>query len=227
MKKIWISLTLLAILVAGCRKTESVATLDDYSKLEKATDSTLVYAAVANPLDGYKSFIVEPVRFDEANCGQPPNNVDFAMAYLEISSRKAVLQHYDLAEEPAKNTAILRISLTSINSDSAIMSNPQAESISGAAIEIEIIDSITNEVLLSMVEAGAEKPVSLARLARWTIAKRTVDHWVETLANVLQQSVEVKKFASAIPVKSSTAVELEAIKPQRPVNQTIIAQISE
>ncbi len=222
MKKIGISLTLLAVLVAGCGKTEQISFLSDYTRLEKVTDSTLIYSASENPLTGYKSFIVEDVQLGVSDSGLKPQCIEDMMEYMELSACKVVLSNYNLSDTPGKDTAILRVSVTSVDPDSPIMINPHAQTLSGSMVEVEIIDSITNDTLLCIVES---RPVPLSRLSKWTTAKRTIDQWAGTLEDVLQQPVEIEKFAALPPVKRENITEIQIAKPKQPAENATIAQI--
>jgi len=225
MKKIWISLTLLAILVAGCRKPETIGFLSDYSRLEKVSDSTLVYSASDNPLTGYKNIIVDPVQYGVVGGRLKQNDLSDMMEYLELSARKAVLSHYNLADKPAKDTAILRVSLTSVDSDSPIMVNPQAQTLSGATVEIEIIDSLTNDILYSLVESRVDEPVALSRMSKWATAKDTIDQWAQTLEVILLlQQPQEENVAALQPAEPESLTEIQVAKPLQPAQSPVIAQ---
>lgn len=206
MKKIRISLCLLAILVAGCREAKKIGFLSDYSKLEKVSDSMLMYSASDNPLTGYKSFIVEAVNFDASDTGLEPTTVSDLTQYIEFSAKKAVLSYYDLSDKPAENTAVLRVSLISVSENSPIMAiNPDAKTLGGATIEVEILDSLTNNTLISLVGSRADKQVELSDLSKWTQARNTVDQWINTLENVIRQTIEIEKFTLNASTKDKQA----------------------
>ncbi len=187
MKKIWISLILLTIMVAGCQERQTTGLLDDYLMLTRSDDEKVfLYKSSEEPLSGFSGIIVEPVIADFSGSRIRESSIEGLKQCVELSAKKVVLSGFDLATSPAESVAVLKARLSIARSDSPVNLSEDSLGIRGPYLEILITDSLTDETLISMVLARPE--IDSEGLSRWDRAVIAIDYWAEKLAQTLYGS---------------------------------------
>ena len=105
------------------------------------------------------------------------------MKAISDSGRKVVYQ-------AGTGVARIRVALTDIQETSALNVLPQASllgaGIGGAAMEAEVIDSVTGKQIGAVVEARKGSRVPFSNLGDWGTAKGVMDHWANQLKDRLE-----------------------------------------
>ena len=167
-------------LLLACAPRPSVTPsgyLGDYSEFRKAGDGseTLVYEKPGVSLRPYRRVILDPVRvmLPEEAAGRPVNPGELAALanYLHDALVIAVRDAYPLADEPADDVLRLRVVITDViptrpalNTAGNLLIPVRAVSatkravtgtdlfVGQVAIEAEVLDSISNERLIAVVD---------------------------------------------------------------------------
>ena len=84
----------------------------------------------------------------------------------------------------------MRIALTDLKKSDAVSLLPQASltgvGIGGAAMEAEIVDSMTGEQIAAVVQTQKGSKIPFASMGEWTAAKKVMDDWAERLQGHLE-----------------------------------------
>lgn len=189
MKKV-LMLSILTTLLYGCGSKEKTMTgfLSDYSKLKKESDSTFRYVDEA-ALAKYSSFIVDPVqvRFYSGSKSQgklSEEQLSDLTNYMHSKIVEAVQNAgKTVAQQPAAGVARVRVSLSDIRRSTAVSIIPQASllgaGIGGAAMEAEVVDSMTGKQVGAVVQSGRGSGIPFTNLGNLNAAKRVMDRWAQ------------------------------------------------
>lgn len=175
---------LLGLPLGGCStKPAAVQTgyLSDYSNLERETDSRVAYRSPA--LASYGAFIVDPVEVRIPN--EVLSNEDRAEAARHFHQRLVeVLETEGLrvTESPAVGVARVRIALTDVAKSTwwkkiHPLSRVVGAGTGGAAMEAEVIDSVTGEQLAAVVQSGSGNQFDFTAFSTLADVKSAIDAW--------------------------------------------------
>jgi hypothetical protein len=178
------------VFLNGCGGGEQVKTgfLDDYSQLQKESDTCLRYVN-DKALAGYSSFIVDPVVVFFHEGAKSKGKLTLQQLadltnYLHTKIIGAVQgAGKKVADQPAKEVARIRVALTDMGKTGAINILPAASllgsGIGGASMEAEIVDSMTGKQIAAVVESKKGSRMPFENLGDWTAAQKVMDSWAD------------------------------------------------
>ncbi len=175
---------LLALLLGGCSSAPEATHsgfLSDYSRLEDAGEHRMRHVSPA--LKSYQSFIIDPVQMSSQRGEMTPEDRAEVARYFRESFVKLLrARGYAVTETAGAGTARVRIALTSVNESTWWMKLHPASSLSGAgragaAMEGEIIDSVTGDQLAAVVQSGAGSQFTVGNFSTLADIKNLIDQW--------------------------------------------------
>jgi hypothetical protein len=179
-----LSSLLLGLTLGGCStKPAAVQTgyLSDYSKLEAETESRVAYRSPE--LATFDAFIVDPVEV------RIPNKVlseeDRAEAARYFRQRLVgVLETEGLrvTDTPAVGVARVRVALTDVAKSTwwqklHPVSRVVGAGTGGAAMEAEVIDSVTGQQVAAVVQSGSGNQFNFTAFSTLSDVKSAIDDW--------------------------------------------------
>ena len=187
---------------SGCGSVEQSRTgfLSDYSRLREVSNENYRYVD-ERAVDKYSSFIVDEVKvhfFTGASAVKAKSegkvtaqDLKDLTNYFHSAIVKAISDSgRKVVYQTGPGVARIRVALTDIKETSALNVLPQASllgaGIGGAAMEAEVIDSVTGKQIGAVVEARKGSRVPFSNLGDWGTAKGVMDHW----ANQLKERLE-------------------------------------
>ena len=94
--------------------------------------------------------------------------------------------------QPAPGVARVRVALTDIEKTNAVNILPQASllgvGLGGAAMEGEVIDSMTSMQIGAVVESQKGSRIPFSNLGEWTTAKKIMDDWAKRFRQRLAEA---------------------------------------
>lgn len=187
---------------SGCGSVEQSRTgfLSDYSRLREVSNENYRYVD-ERAVDKYSSFIVDEVKvhfFTGASAVKAKSegkvtaqDLKDLTNYFHSAIVKAISDSgRKVVYQTGPGVARIRVALTDIKETSALNVLPQASllgaGIGGAAMEAEVIDSVTGKQIGAVVEVRKGSRVPFSNLGDWGTAKGVMDHW----ANQLKERLE-------------------------------------
>lgn len=189
-------LVLLAVLASACAApvTEQTRTgfISDYSELERVSDNA--YRYTSPELKQYSQFMLDDpeILFERAVASEDREFTDKEIgelgAYFRQRLEKALTENnaYEVVEEPGPGVARLRIAITALDATDgalnvSIVTKATGAGLGGAAMEGELVDSVTNEQLAAAVQWGSGSRVLRAGFTKLGDAKLQINHWTKNL----------------------------------------------
>lgn len=194
----------LMLVQCGCESGGQARTgfLTDYSRLRAESDTSLRYIN-ERALGAYSGFIVDEVevhffagasaieaksegKITEEELKDLTNYFHSAIVKaISDSGRKVVYQ-------TGPGVARIRVALTDIKETGALNVLPQASllgvDVGGAAMEAEVVDSLTGRQIGAVVESRKGSQVPFSNLGDWGTAKGVMDHWAKRLQKRLEEA---------------------------------------
>lgn len=187
---------------SGCGSVEQSRTgfLSDYSRLREVSNENYRYVD-ERAVDKYSSFIVDEVKvhfFTGASAVKAKSegkvtaqDLKDLTNYFHSAIVKAISDSgRKVVYQAGPGVARIRVALTDIKETSALNVLPQASllgaGIGGAAMEAEVIDSVTGKQIGAVVEARKGSRVPFSNLGDWGTAKGVMDHWANRLKERLE-----------------------------------------
>jgi len=192
----------LMLIQCGCDSGGPARTgfLSDYSKLRAASDESYRYVD-ERAVDKYPSFIVDEVKvhfFTGASAIEAKSEGKITEQelkrltdYLRSAIIKAILgSGRKVVRRAGPGVARLRVALTDIKETSALNVLPAVSlagtGVGGAAMEAEVLDSVTGKQIGAVVESRKGSRVPFSNLGDWGTAKGVMDHWAKRLQKRLE-----------------------------------------
>ncbi len=192
----------IALMVGCSSETKQARTgfISDYSKLKAVSDDSYRYIDKA-ALSSYKKFIVDDVQvhfFKGASAIEAKSEgklteqeLENLTNYFHAAIVKAIINSgCEVVTRPGKGVARLRIALTDIKETDALNVLPQASllgaGVGGAALEFEVVDSLTDKQIVAVVESRKGSRVPFANLGDWGTAKGIMDNWAARIEKALK-----------------------------------------
>lgn len=192
--KFSVSLVVTSLLLMSCaapvQKQERAGFISDYSNLKETSGKALSYDGPELGL--YSKFYVAPgeLLFEPGEGDSMINKADleelltyFRGEMIEQISRD---DGYQVVDEPGEGVATIRWGLTAVDATIGALNISLATKITGAglggaAMEGEIIDSITGKQLAASVRWGSGSRVLRAGITKLGDAKIQADSWAKAL----------------------------------------------
>lgn len=184
--------------------------LKDYSILKPnpkldGTVLTYVNADLTKNLHGYLGVIVDPVQIYMATDGDPSKisapNAERASLYFKSALIGAVQDALPVVHEPGPLVLRLRAAIVGVDTGAEVKTDDgkaseKAVNISKAIVELELVDSVTGEVIAAAVDkeaAGAGEIGSgqLSREERFQLARVAMDTWAQRVREFLNTAHEL------------------------------------
>ncbi len=188
LKTIGIGLVLTGLSVGGCAQSpETTGVLSSYYKLEPAGAGTLRYVN-SDELAQYSQFWVQPVEIH-----LHPGTKDLTSKKQELQQMKDLLYNavvnelsanYAVVSHGGRGVAKVRMALTDIKQDTAALNvlpttRLTGLGLGGAAMEAELVDSITGRQIAAVVQTRKSDPISLDGLSKWSSAQAVIKGWAK------------------------------------------------
>ncbi|MHC4913108.1 MAG: DUF3313 domain-containing protein, partial [Planctomycetota bacterium] len=192
----------LMLVQCGCESKEMARTgfLTDYSRLRAESDTSLRYIN-KTALGAYSGFIVDKVKvhfFTGASAIEAKSEgkiteqeLNDLANYFHSAIVKAVSDSgRKVVHQAGPGVARIRVALTDIKETGALNVLPQASllgaDVGGAAMEAEVVDSMTGKQIGAVVESKKGSQVPFSNLGDWGTAKGVMDDWAKRLQKNLQ-----------------------------------------
>ena len=113
--------------------------------------------------------------------------------YYHEKLNEKLLEIYDLTDEPGSDVLLLRSAITDILANKVYLNlhwstTLYGAGIGGASIEVELVDSITNERMLSFVDARKGKKLKLNKgWTKWGHTQAVLELWTEIIVKNLNE----------------------------------------
>ncbi|MCE5341294.1 MAG: DUF3313 domain-containing protein [Planctomycetaceae bacterium] len=202
------------VLISGCwESADNTGYLSDYSKLnevsgfEKVEGSTFRYTDSSVAKGKYQGFIVDPVAIkfqieSKAAVAQTKgklkqNDVNDLVNYLYSAIIDAVNESgYKIVYHAGAGVARVRVAITDLRKTNIVFAAVPTARITtgigtgGAAIESEMIDSVSGKQITACVASKPGSRVPFTDLSDWGGAQHAMDVWVN---NFRKQLADMKK----------------------------------
>ena len=191
---------IVSVMAAGCATVQDpgrTGFLSDYSKLEEIAENHLVYDS--GNLGDYSKFIIEPVamlyRQPEDKRIFDDEELADLQAHFATKVRKALIEDdgYQVVEMPGPGTATLRIGITDVDDtigvlNLSIYTKITGAGLGGAAMEGELVDSMTGEQLAAVSQWGSGSRILRAGFTHTGDAKILMDRWAKDLRKMIDEA---------------------------------------
>ena len=184
---------IVSAMAAGCATVQDPgqkAFLSDYSKLEEINENHLVYDS--GSLGDYSKFIIEPVamlyRQAEEKQVFTDEELEDLQTHFATTVREALTEDdgYQVVEAHAPGTARIHIGITDVDDtigvlNLSIYTKITGAGLGGAAMEGEIVDSVTGVQIAAVIRWGSGSRVLRAGFTHTGDAKIVIDRWAKNL----------------------------------------------
>ena len=191
---------ILCALVAGCATVQDpgqAGFLSDYSNLEEVDDNHLVY--LSGNAGNYSKFIIEPVAMLYRQPEEKRIFSDEELEDLQVHFKTAVIEAlteddgYQVVEVAGPGTARLRIGITAVDDtigalNITIYTKITGAGLGGAAMEGEVVDSMTGEQIAAVSRWGSGSRILRAGFTHTGDAKILMDRWAKDLRKRLDDA---------------------------------------
>ncbi|MGP1347501.1 MAG: DUF3313 domain-containing protein [Phycisphaerales bacterium] len=184
----------LSVMMIGCAsKPELTRTgfLSDYTMLEPVSDSRMRYDS--GLMRTYRAFIVDPVQVRiETDRLEPEERAEIARHFQQEIIRAIRSAGYTTTSVPDTDVARVRVALTGIAHSSwwqkiHPVSRAAGAGTGGAAMEGEVIDSITGEQLGAVIQAGSGNQFDPTAFKTVDDVKSAITGWADIFAARLRE----------------------------------------
>lgn len=173
------------LILAGCSSAPSTTQtgfLSSYAELTPAGPNRMRYTSPE--LGDYTAFIIDPVQVSsQPGKLEPEQRAEVANHFRRSLTSELTKRGYTVTETPGVRTARIRVAITNINDSVWWQKVHPASSLAGAgrggaAMEGEIIDSITGDQLAGVVQSGVGSQFTLGNFSTISDINNVVDQWV-------------------------------------------------
>ncbi len=184
---------IVSVMAAGCATVQDPGQrefLSDYSKLEEIEENHLIYDS--GNLGDYSKFIIEPVamlyRQPEEKRKFTDEELEDLQTHFATTVREALIEGdgYQVVEVAGPETARLRIGITDVDDtigalNVTIYTKITGAGLGGAAMEGEIVDSVTGEQIAAVIRWGSGSRLLRAGFTHTGDAKILMNRWAKDL----------------------------------------------
>lgn len=191
-----LSLALLAVLAGACAvpvtEQERTGFISDYSRLEKVADNA--YRYTSPKVSQYSRFMIDGPEFlfeqgvAEQDKEFSDDEIEELSAYFREQLERALTEDegYDVVDSPGPGVAKLRIGITALDATNGalnvtVYTKVTGAGLGGAAMEGELVDSVSSEQLAAAVQWGSGSRVLRAGFTKLGDAKIQIDRWTRNL----------------------------------------------
>lgn len=182
------------VTLAGCSSTPSTTQtgfLSSYEELAPAGTNRMRYASPE--LSEYSAFIIDPVQVSSQEGKlDAEQRADVANHFRQSLTSELSKRGYTVTEKPGARTARIRVAITNISDSVWWKKLHPASSLAGAgrggaAMEGEVIDSVTGAQLAGVVQSGVGSQFTLGNYSTVADINNVVDQWVLTACDRLDE----------------------------------------
>jgi hypothetical protein len=208
---------LFSLLLAGCATTVQTrhvrpsGFLSDYSQLRPGTgdEAQLVWISRTADFGAYRSVLVDPITIRcprETMQDVPAEEMQNLANELHQTITQALQEDYALVDHAGPQTMRLRVAITDVDpsrpaADLVSTVVPFARAVSAArrlatgtssfvgqaAVEAEMVDSVSGERLMAAVDERAGGKVLRGSLREWSDVEESFDFWANRLRDRLRE----------------------------------------
>jgi len=171
--------------------------LSDYSRLEEINENHLVYDS--GNLGGYSNFIIERVAMvysqPEEKRVFDDEELEDLQTHFQNAVREALTKDngYQVVEAPGPGTARLHIGITDVDDtigalNITIYTKITGAGLGGAAMEGEMVDSVTGEQIVAVIRWGSGSRILRAGFTHTGDAKILMDRWAKGLRERIDEA---------------------------------------
>ncbi len=191
---------IVSTMAAGCATVQDPGKfgfISDYSKLEEIAENHLFYDS--GNLGNYSKFIIEPVAMlyretEEKRVFDDEELEDLQTHFLDTVRESLTEKNgYQLVEAPGPGTARLHIGITDVDDtigalNISIYTKITGAGLGGAAMEGEIVDSVTGEQIAAVIRWGSGSRILRAGFTHTGDAKILMDRWADHLRDRIDEA---------------------------------------
>ena len=191
---------IVSAMAAGCATVQDpgrTGFLSDYSKLKEIEENHLVYDS--GNFGNYSKFIIEPVamlyRQPEEKRVFDDEELEDLQAHFATKVREALIEDdgYQVVEVPGAGTATLRIGITDVDDTIGVLNvtiytKITGAGLGGAAMEGEVVDSVTGEQIAAVIRWGSGSRILRAGFTHTGDAKIVIDRWAKDLRKRIDEA---------------------------------------
>lgn len=186
-------LFLSAVMIGGCAskpKLTQSGFLSDYSRLDEVDSDRMRYQSPE--ADRYRRFIVEPVQIlVPAGVFTTDEQAEISRYFAESFERAITDAGYQVTDTPGVGVGRVRLALTDVAESTWWKKiHPAARAIGagtgGGAMEAELVDSVTGEQIVAVIQAGTGNQFRLTNFSTMADVKSTIDGWARIAAQRLE-----------------------------------------
>lgn len=186
---IWI--VLFAACAAPVTEQERTGFISDYSRLEKVGSTAYLYTGPK--VADYSRFRIEgPAILFDAASGDSDNFTDEELEELEYYFREQLTEAltekdgYTVVDQPGAGVATIRLGITAVDAtvgalNVVLTTKITGAGLGGAAMEGEMVDSLSGEQLAAAVQWGSGSRILRAGFTRLGDAKLQINRWTRNL----------------------------------------------
>ncbi len=192
--------TILSVLATACATVQDPGQsgfLSDYSSLEEIDENHLLFDS--GNLGNYSKFIIEPVAMLYRQPEEKRIFSDEELEDLQVHFKTAVSEAltedggYQVVEVSASGTARLRIGITDVDDTIGVLNvtiytKITGAGLGGAAMEGELVDSMTGEQLAAVSQWGSGSRILRAGFTHTGDAKILMDRWAKDLRKMIDEA---------------------------------------
>jgi hypothetical protein len=185
--------TIVSVMAAGCATVQDPGQksfLSDYSKLEEIAENHLIYNS--GNMHKYSNFIIEPVamlyRHPEEKRIFDDEELEDLQTHFAMEVREALTagDGYQVVEVPGPGTATLRLGITDVDDTIGVLNvtiytKVTGAGLGGAAMEGEVVDSVTGEQIGATIRWGSGSRILRAGFTHTGDAKIVIGSWAKGL----------------------------------------------
>ena len=190
------------VLISGCGTPETARTgfLKDYSKLQAHPDIDGRFRYI-NPkmnVGDYSKFIVDPIILSLSKEGKEEEidqeDLNEQVTFFHGKILEELGKDYQIVNRSGKGVARIRVAITHINkTNPALNIHPGTKltgaGLGGAGMEGELIDSVTNETIGSVIDFQMGSRLSLVAGLTWFgHAQAVMENWAEDLRKFIDKA---------------------------------------
>ncbi len=190
-------LILVGLSVGGCMNApDETGFLSSYYKLEPAGAGTLRYVN-SDELAQYSQFWVQPVEIH-----LHPGTKDLTSKEQELQQMEDILynavvnelsEHYSVVSHGGRGVAKVRMALSDVKQDTLALNVLPATRLTGiglggAAMEAELVDSITGRQIAAVIQTQKSDPISLDGLSKWSSAESVIAGWAKHFRQTIDEA---------------------------------------